>query len=103
MRRARAIISSATLLVAVTATGQEADRHHAQHAGHGPKHGMHHDFSDAEAYSRQFDSEERRAWQQPEHVVELLQIEPGMTVADIGAGTGFFEPYLAAAVGALGA
>jgi ubiquinone/menaquinone biosynthesis C-methylase UbiE len=102
MQRTSSIIAAAGLLVAATATGQEAEPHTKGHGGHGPKHGMHHDFSDAEAYSRQFDSDERRAWQQPEHVVELMAIEPGMTVVDIGAGTGFFEPYLAAAVGAEG-
>lgn len=70
--------------------------------GQGPTHGMHHDFSDAERYSKQFDSDERRAWQKPDEVLDILAIAPGMTVADIGAGTGFFEPYLAAAVGADG-
>jgi SAM-dependent methyltransferase len=34
--------------------------------------------------------------------VSLLQLWPGNVVADIGAGTGHFEPYLARAVGATG-
>ena len=42
---------------------------------------------------------ERYWWQRPEQVVELLACEPGMTVADLGAGTGYFLPYLEDAVG----
>ncbi len=63
---------------------------------------MTHDFSDAEEWSKEFDAPQRDAWQKPEHVVELMEIEPGMTVADIGAGTGYFLPHLSSAVGADG-
>jgi ubiquinone/menaquinone biosynthesis C-methylase UbiE len=35
-------------------------------------------------------------------VVAALQLEPGMTVADVGAGTGYFESRLSRAVGAAG-
>jgi ubiquinone/menaquinone biosynthesis C-methylase UbiE len=35
-------------------------------------------------------------------VIELLEISPGMTVADLGTGTGYFVPHLAAAVGESG-
>jgi ubiquinone/menaquinone biosynthesis C-methylase UbiE len=78
---------------------QEHGQHgeHEQH-GHGQQ-GYHHDFADAERYAREFDSAERRAWQKPEEVIALMAIAPGMTVADLGAGTGFFLPYLARAVG----
>jgi hypothetical protein len=41
----------------------------------------------------------RASWQQPERVVRSLNIEPGDHVADIGAGEGYFLPYLAEAVG----
>ena len=64
--------------------------------------GMQHDFSDVAKYEKSFDNPERVAWQKPEHVIDLLAIAPGMTVADIGAGTGFFEPFLAKAVGDAG-
>lgn len=71
---------------------------------HGPQHGhpaggMQHDFSDAERWVKVFDDPDRAKWQKPEEVVELMEIEPGMQVADIGAGTGYFLGYLAAAVG----
>lgn len=39
---------------------------------------------------------------QPDEVVLYFQIEPGNTVADFGAGGGYFLPALAAAVGGSG-
>ncbi len=63
---------------------------------------MKHDFSDVAKHGKAFDGPERVAWQKPDHVVALMAIRPGMTVVDLGAGTGFFEPPLAAAVGAEG-
>lgn len=41
----------------------------------------------------------RAGWQRPERVVEALGIAPGDAVADLGAGDGYFVPYLAEAVG----
>jgi SAM-dependent methyltransferase len=87
---------------------QQPGDHHGQHHGsagsevdvHRP--GMKHDFSDVDRLSEGFDSPERLAWQKPDHVIALMAIEPGMTVVDLGAGTGFFEPPLSAAVGANG-
>jgi ubiquinone/menaquinone biosynthesis C-methylase UbiE len=61
-----------------------------------------HDFSDVAKYAKAFDSPKRDAWQKPDDVVSLLQLWPGNVVADVGAGTGYFEPYLAKAVGASG-
>lgn len=42
---------------------------------------------------------DREEWQQPERVVAELAIEPGMHVADIGAGGGYFTFRLADATG----
>jgi cyclopropane fatty-acyl-phospholipid synthase-like methyltransferase len=61
--------------------------------------GMKHDFSDVEKHAKSFDGAERAAWQKPDHVIASMAIAPGMTVVDLGAGTGFFEPSLARAVG----
>lgn len=61
-----------------------------------------HDFSDVSKYVAAFDSPKRDAWQKPDDVMSLLQLWPGNVVADIGEGTGHFEPYLAKAVGASG-
>src|SRR4051794_36197422 len=60
------------------------------------------DASDIAKDVKAFESPERDAWQKPDDVVSLLQLWPGNVVADIGAGTGHFEPYLAKAVGATG-
>ncbi|MEO1367444.1 MAG: methyltransferase domain-containing protein, partial [Acidobacteriota bacterium] len=97
--------------------GQDGDPHgrsekhahggHGGHGGHGDHGDLHapghrRDFSDVERWSAIFDAPERDEWQRPGHVVELMAIEAGMTVADLGAGTGYFLPHLAAAVGAEG-
>lgn len=78
--------------------------HHAEHDAH---HGHHpgtaaHDFADATAWAAVFDDPARDAWQKPDEVVALLAPGPGQTVADIGAGTGYFERYLTRAVGGAG-
>lgn len=44
----------------------------------------------------------RDEWQQPDRVVADLGLRPGMTVADIGCGQGFFTFRLARQVGAQG-
>ena len=103
-----ATLSGACLVPAILAavTPQEDP-----HSGHGEskhghpegvdvhRHGMKHDFSDTAKFEEAFDNPERAAWQKPEHVIALMEIAPGMTVVDLGAGTGFFAPHLAAAVG----
>jgi predicted methyltransferase len=60
---------------------------------------MHHRFEHADEWAKQFDDPARDAWQQPDKVVAAMAITPGMSVADVGAGTGYFEPRLSAAVG----
>src|SRR6202030_732069 len=58
-----------------------------------------HRFENAEHWSKEFDDPSRDGWQQPDRVVAAMQIQAGMSVADVGAGTGYFEPYLSRAVG----
>ncbi len=48
------------------------------------------------------DDPARDARQRPAEVVAALAITEGMVVADVGAGTGYFEPYLSRAVGPRG-
>jgi predicted methyltransferase len=71
------------------------------HGGHGAQ-PLGHRFNDANKWAPIFDDPARDAWQKPDAVVAALALAPGMTVADIGAGTGYFESRLAAAVGAQG-
>jgi predicted methyltransferase len=61
-----------------------------------------HTFEDAAQWSRVFDDPARDAWQKPAEVVRLLALKGGETVVDLGAGTGYFVPYLSRAVGAKG-
>jgi predicted methyltransferase len=51
---------------------------------------------------RQMNDPSRDAWQKPTEVIEKLAIKPGLRVADLGAGGGYFTWYLAAAVGPQG-
>ncbi|MDI1434070.1 class I SAM-dependent methyltransferase [Polyangium sorediatum] len=79
------------------------DGHHAHgegHHGHGGP--LVHRFEKAEDWAKEFDDPARDAWQKPAEVVAAMRISPGMIVADIGAGTGYFEPHLARAVGPSG-
>jgi len=65
-----------------------------QHQPAKPDH-MDHKFDDPARYAKSFDDPAREAWQMPGRVIDALQLKSGMTVADIGAGTGYFSTRLA--------
>ena len=69
-----------------------------QHKPTKPDH-MDHKFDDPARYARSFDDPARDAWQMPARVIDTLALKPGMKVADIGAGTGYFSMRLAKAPG----
>ena len=48
------------------------------------------------------DDPHRDGKQKPQELVAAMNIEPGMTVADIGTGTGYMLPFLSRAVGPRG-
>lgn len=50
-------------------------------------------------YVRRFEVESREIYVQRNAIAAEVGLKPGMEVADIGAGTGLFEPIFAAAVG----
>lgn len=81
--------------VSAQAAGSHAHGH--EPAGHDVG-GHHHAFTDADAWTRVFDDPSRDAWQHPDEVLRALELEPTMTVADVGAGTGYFSARLARAV-----
>jgi predicted methyltransferase len=60
-------------------------------------------FDDTTYWSKVFDDPKRDEWQRPGELIEALAVTPGMIVADIGAGTGYFSKRLSAAVGSGGA
>ena len=52
--------------------------------------------------AKTLDNPNRDKTQKPEEIIALMDLKPGMTVADIGTGTGYMLPYLSRAVGAKG-
>jgi len=77
--------------------GPHDHEHVRPHESHGVV-GPHHAFTDADAWTQVFDDPARDAWQRPDDVLRALELEPAMTVADVGAGTGYFSVRLARAV-----
>ena len=67
-------------------------------AEHHHPHAMVHRFDHAEDWAKVFDDPARDAWQHPDEVITALGLAPDMTVADVGAGTGYFTMRLARAV-----
>lgn len=62
--------------------------------GQKPDH-MAHSFAAAERYAKSFDDPARDAWQMPDRVIAALGLQAGQSIADIGAGTGYFSVRLA--------
>ena len=89
---------------ACSRTQQGAHQHGTKHA-HEPTHGhdhaegvMPHRFENADRWAKVFDDPARDQWQEPDRVIAALELGPAMTVADVGAGTGYFAVRLARAV-----
>ena len=76
------------LVAAAVALGQpkEQEKSHADH--------MEHHFDPKES-AKSFDDPARDAWQLPDKVISALHLKRGQSVADIGAGTGYFSVRLA--------
>ncbi len=49
-----------------------------------------------------FEGEGREKFQKPDAVISHLGLRPGSTVCEIGAGSGYFTPFLSKAVGTAG-
>ncbi|MBX3230610.1 MAG: class I SAM-dependent methyltransferase [Labilithrix sp.] len=81
---------------APTASPPKAEDHHGGH------HTLVHRFEKADEWAPKFDDPARDEWQKPQDVVAALELQPGMKVADVGAGTGYFIPHLSRAVGEKG-
>jgi arsenite methyltransferase len=62
-------------------------------------HEMHAVHRDAEAYIAMLEDPGRDAYQKPDEVVKALAVKPDATVADIGAGSGYFTVRFAASLG----
>ena len=91
MRKGIAIvIGMMSLMPGARTSGQQ----HQPPAGHVPDH-MEHRFDDPERYAKEFDDPGRDTWQMPDRIIETLGFQAGHSVADIGAGTGYFSMRLA--------
>jgi arsenite methyltransferase len=77
----------------------------AAHRANAQEHtqGSQHQFRDTWHWAEVFESPARAEWQKPAQVVRALDLQPGQTVIDIGAGTGYFTRRFAFAVAPSGA
>jgi ubiquinone/menaquinone biosynthesis C-methylase UbiE len=57
---------------------------------------------DVQGFVRRFEGESREVYALREQIADAAQISPGMSVADIGSGTGLFLPTFSKEVGADG-
>ncbi len=86
----------------IAQTASEMPAEHEDMGGHlghhmgGPSDGVfHRRFEDANKWAREFDNPERNAWQKPEEILDALHLKRTSSVADIGAGTGYFSVRIA--------
>jgi predicted methyltransferase len=95
-RGSRAVL---LLLAALAAAGRGAGAREEPHSHDAT---AHHPFTHVDQWVRVFDDPTRDRWQKPEEITASLRLAPGMVVADLGAGTGYFTAYLSKAVGPRG-
>jgi len=93
------IVALGCALTLTTRTDAQQQGQAGGNAPH-PDH-MEHSFADAERYAKTFDDPARDAWQMPDRVVAALGLKRGDSVADLGAGTGYFTVRLAKSPAAL--
>jgi cyclopropane fatty-acyl-phospholipid synthase-like methyltransferase len=65
------------------------------HGHHDHRAGAPHRFENAEEWAKHFEGPERDAWQKPEAVLAAVGLKPSQSLADIGAGTGYFAARFA--------
>ena len=71
-------------------------------AGQGTKEKIEKMHQDPKAYIAMLENPQRDAEQKPDEVIAALDLKPGETLADIGAGSGYFSFRLARKVGDTG-
>jgi cyclopropane fatty-acyl-phospholipid synthase-like methyltransferase len=86
---------STALLLLLLAQQQDHSMHKEMSKGDH----MHRRFDDPAQWAKSFDDPARDEWQAPERIVATLRLDPKMTVADIGAGTGYLSMRLAKQAG----
>src|SRR5208337_2562996 len=83
--------------LAQTASGMPAEHEDmaGHHMGSSSDGAFHRRFEHADEWAKEFDNPERDAWQKPEEILDALHLKRTSTVADIGAGTGYFSVRIA--------
>jgi SAM-dependent methyltransferase len=104
MRSRSSIIGTTGAALLMAALGQVGcgggGAKEAQEAGGHGHHGhQDHRFENPEEHAARWNDPARDTWQRPEDLIAAMDLAPGMTVADVGAGTGYFVPHLSAAAG----
>jgi predicted methyltransferase len=90
----RSLVACAVVAIAARAWGQDAKAHSEAE--------MHRMHQDSKAYIGMLEDPQRDAYQKPHEVLMALDLKPGETIADIGAGSGYFALRLAMHVGDTG-
>lgn len=102
-RRIAKAVSLFALLTVLCAGCNERSQQTAGAAAATPAHehssGAERGLPGVESYAHRLDDPARDEWQKPDEVIRLLRCQPGMNVADLGAGTGYFIGPLSDAVG----
>lgn len=91
MHRLPIIVAVLVLLSGISVRAQQPQH---QHQHQRPDH-FDHRFDDPERYAKKFDDPARDAWQMPDRVIAALDLKAGQSIADVGAGTGYFSMRLA--------
>jgi len=96
-RRGRVLLAlSLTCLVAVSDLACRSASHEVS-----VKPGINQPYEnpDVDTWVKRFEGESREIFKHRQRIMDALGAKPGMVVADVGAGTGLFEPFLSEAVG----
>ncbi len=62
----------------------------------------HYQNPDVSQWRGVFERDGREVWDRRNDIIRVLDLQPGMAIADIGAGTGFFTMLMAREVGPMG-
>lgn len=102
MNLPRLVMLAPTLALAACASSpppasSPTAHHHGEHDGHHGDANAHMHHASFEELIARFEDPERAVWQKPDSLIQTLGPLAGKTVADLGAGTGYFSVRLAAA------